>query len=216
MAELTKSVEDTKSVVLSLGKELRKKREVASIEISQLINSELSFLDMDKVRFEVKFSPLSEYTKKGLDEVSFYVQTNPGEPAKRLSDIASGGELSRIMLALKKVLSSCDDVDTIVFDEIDTGVSGKTSSKIGLNLKELSKLRQVICVTHSAQVSAIADNHMKIKKNEIDGRMFTTVVELYGEDRIKEIARILSGVEITDSVLKTAEELIEQGIKFNN
>ena len=166
---------------------------------------------MDKVKFKVNYEKLESPNTKGLYSLCFFVQTNPGEPYKSLSAVASGGELSRVMLALKKVLSCCDSVECVIFDEIDTGVSGKTSSKIGISLKHLSKEKQVICITHSAQVSAIADSHLKVSKKEVDGRMFTSATFLDNEDRVSEIARILGGVTITDSVIKTATELLEQG-----
>ncbi len=194
-----------------IGEKLQKHREKTTEKLSKLINDELAFLDMDKVKFKVNYEKLESPNTKGLYSLCFFVQTNPGEPYKSLSAVASGGELSRVMLALKKVLSCCDSVECVIFDEIDTGVSGKTSSKIGISLKHLSKEKQVICITHSAQVSAIADSHLKVSKKEVDGRMFTSATFLDNEDRVLEIARILGGVTITDSVIKTATELLEQG-----
>lgn len=211
LSEYEKNVSELKKKVLSTAEILKSERVEASKVMSKMINSEFEFLDMEKVKFDVTFSEMEEPDEKGIDAVCFVVQTNPGEPFKNISLVASGGELSRIMLSLKKVLSSCDDVGCVIFDEIDTGISGKTSSKIGISLKELSKSRQVICVTHSAQVSAIADTHYKISKEESDGRMFTCIQTLDDNSRIGEIARILGGVTITESVIKTAAELIEQG-----
>lgn len=212
LAEYEKLVSDTLETVVTVAKKLRYEREEGAKKLTEAINRELLFLDMEKVLFKVEFEPLQEPDACGIDNVTFYIRTNSGEPFKSLSTVSSGGELSRIMLSLKTVLSACDGVGTIVFDEIDTGVSGKTSSKIGISLKTLSKARQVICITHSAQVSAIAEHHFKISKSEIDGRTFTIVTPLDDDLRVREIARILGGVTITDSVIKTAEELIQQGI----
>lgn len=205
-------VNETLGKAMAIAGKVRRAREVGAKKLTEAINSELAFLDMEKVLFKVEFSPLNEPQEYGIDDIVFYIRTNSGEPFKRLSAVSSGGELSRIMLSLKTVLSGCDGVGTIIFDEIDTGVSGKTSSRIGISLKKLSQTVQVICITHSAQVSAIAHNHLKISKQETDGRTFTFVTPLDTEDRIKEIARILGGVTITESVIKTAEELILQGI----
>lgn len=189
-------------------------RNTAAKNLCDSINKEFKFLDMERVRFDIEFKENDTPTEKGYESIYFLIQTNPGEDFKNLSDVASGGELSRVMLALKKVLSSCDNVDCIIFDEIDTGVSGKTSSKIGISLKDLAKHQQVICITHSAQVSAIADSHYKIYKVEKDGRMFTCVEVLDSQARIDEVSRILGGVTITESVIKTARELIDQGKKY--
>ena len=212
LAEYEKALSEALAKVTALGKKLEKSREEASAKLTEAINKEFTFLDMEKVLFKVKFSPLDEPYRDGLVLIDFIVRTNTGEPFKPLSDVASGGELSRIMLALKTVLSECDDVGSIIFDEIDSGVSGKTSSKIGISLKNLSSSRQVVCVTHSAQVSAMAHNHLKIYKEELDGRTHTRVIELDTQNRIQEIARILGGVTITESVINTAKELINQGI----
>ena len=195
----------------SCARELRLAREKSAKILSDKINEEFSFLDMDGVKFTVNFKDVNELLENGDCEIEFYVKTNPGEPFKSLSGIASGGELSRIMLALMKILAGCDSVGTVVFDEIDTGVSGKTSSKIGISIKTLSSEHQVICVTHSAQVSAVAHYHYKISKNETDGRMQTSVKLLNYDERVSEIARILGGVTVTDHALETARELIAQG-----
>ncbi len=191
--------------------ELRCAREKSAEILSEKINSEFDFLDMGGVQFTVNFKDLSEPLENGDCEIEFYVKTNLGEPFKSLSGIASGGELSRIMLALMKILAGCDSIGTVVFDEIDTGVSGKTSSKIGISIKTLSHEHQVICVTHSAQVSSVAHHHYKISKSEAGGRMQTSVVKLNPDERVSEIARILGGVTVTDHALEMARELILQG-----
>ena len=191
--------------------------------LSVRIMEELRFLDMEKVRFSVQIRPLSQvesdddgtsvqYGPRGVDNVEFLISTNPGEPLKPLEKIASGGELSRIMLAAKCVMAASEQISTMIFDEVDTGVSGKTSQKIGIKLKELGKTGcQVICVTHSAQIAALADAHLYISKHEIDGRVETSVVPLDKDGRIGELSRIIGGIEITDAIRATARELLESG-----
>jgi len=209
--ELEEDEREKKQICEKNALALLEARQNAARLMEDSINAEFEFLDMGGVLFKVEFEKLSALEEIGDSVPEFFVKTNPGEPFKKLSAIASGGELSRIMLALMKVLAGCDNVGTIVFDEIDTGVSGKTSSKIGISIKLLSKKRQVICVTHSAQVSSVAHHHFKISKSEIDGRMQTRVALLDESERISEIARILGGVTVTDHALETARELISQG-----
>ena len=142
--------------------------------------------------------------------MEFLISTNKGEPLKPLAKIASGGELSRIMLAIKSVLADRDHIGTLIFDEVDTGVSGKTSQKIGIKLRGLSRSGgvQVLCVTHSAQIAALADNHLLIAKRETDGRVSTSVTRLDDEGRVSEIARIMGGINITDKLRETAREML--------
>jgi DNA repair protein RecN (Recombination protein N) len=149
----------------------------------------------------------------GGDEVEFMISANPGEPLKPLGKIASGGELSRVMLAIKSVLADRENTETLIFDEIDTGISGRTSHKIGIKLKQTSVGTQVLCVTHSAQIAALAHNHLYISKYERDGRVETTVTPLDEKGRVDEIARIMGGAEITGSLLETAAEMIEAAKK---
>ena len=146
--------------------------------------------------------------------MEFLISTNPGEPLQSMIKIASGGELSRIMLAIKSVISDKDGVDTIIFDEIDTGVSGKTSRKIGIKLRQMSKALQVICVTHSAQIASAANTHMYISKQEEHGRASTSVSVLSGEDRVYEIARIIGGIDIPDLGRAAAREMILEAENF--
>ncbi len=201
-------------------------REAAGKTLSVRIMEELAFLDMEKVRFAVNIQPLSgdasddnednaRYSSRGCDSVEFLISTNPGEPMKPLEKIASGGELSRIMLAAKCVMAASEQISTMIFDEVDTGVSGKTSQKIGIKLKELGKTGcQVICVTHSAQIAALADAHLYISKHEVDGRVETSVVPLDENGRIAELSRIIGGIEITDGIRATARELLHSGRAF--
>ncbi len=213
--ELEKEVEIYRANALSLAKELSEKRSVAAKELSEKITAEIRFLDMEKVKFSVDVSSVYDskgeivFTKDGTDKIDFLVSTNPGEPPKALSKIASGGEAARILLAMKCVLTSADKIETLIFDEIDTGVSGKTSQKIGIKLRELGKSLQILSITHSAQVAATAGNHFKIKKNTVDGRSETEVITLDREGRIAEISRIMGGVNITDKIRDSAAEMLE-------
>ena len=189
---------------------LRQKRKEAAKEIVKQVTNSLSFLDMPKVRFEIAINP-TELGEYGGDDIEFLIATNPGEPLLPLSKIASGGELSRIMLALRSVLNDHDGVDTVIFDEIDTGVSGKTSRKIGIKLKDTAKTgAQVLCVTHSAQIASLADNHYRITKHERGGRAETNVLLLNDSERVEEIARILGSIEPTEAQRNAAREMIEE------
>jgi DNA repair protein RecN (Recombination protein N) len=169
---------------------------------------------MPKVQFGVEILPAEDLSKSGKDNVEFLISTNPSEPLSSLIKIASGGELSRIMLALRSVFLDKESVGTLIFDEIDTGVSGKTSQKIGIKLRALSKNAQVICITHSPQIAALADTHFKIQKNEVNGRNETSLRLLDKNERIDEIARILGGIHVTETQKQSAKELIEDGEKF--
>ena len=192
---------------------LRAARRRASSELTARIGEELRFLDMPRVHFDVRLSPLEgkePYRADGGDDVEFLISTNPGEPPLPMIRIASGGELSRIMLAIKSVLSGADGVPTLIFDEVDTGVSGKTSRKIGIKLKTIARGAQVLCVTHSAQIVSLADHHYYIYKEEVAGRTETRVRELAGEERVEEIARILGGMQVTDAQRESARELMKE------
>ena len=167
---------------------------------------------MGSLQFEVEVS-VKQCEADGADIVRFLVSTNVGEPPKPIEKVASGGELSRIMLAIMSVRSQSDSDGTIIFDEIDTGISGKTSRKIGIKLKDLTNATpplQIVCVTHSAQIAALADCHLKITKKEEDGRTFTYVNELTREERIDELSRIIGGINVSDRIRAAAEELMDQ------
>ena len=168
---------------------------------------ELEFLNMPNVIFKVSNST-GKLTVHGMDSMEFLISANVGEPPKPISKIASGGELSRIMLALKTVLADKDNIPTLIFDEIDTGVSGKTAQKIGFKLKEVSKNRQVICVTHLSQIAIMGDNHLLIEKSIHNDRTSTSVTKLDHSGRVNEIARIMNGDNLTSTALKNAEELL--------
>jgi DNA repair protein RecN (Recombination protein N) len=194
---------------------IHQKREAASKQIISAVSETLAFLDMPKVRFSIELKPLDEFRADGKDEVEFLISANAGEPPKPLEKIASGGELSRIMLALKSVLSDKDGVETVIFDEVDAGISGKTSRKVGLKLKEIAKKIQVICFTHSAQIASLADTHYLIAKRETEGRTETEVSMLDREGRIAEVARILGGIDVTETQRAVAKELITEGENYD-
>ncbi|MBQ8397335.1 MAG: DNA repair protein RecN [Clostridia bacterium] len=193
---------------------LRARRMEAAERLREQVLTTLSFLDMPKVRFAASVTPMQEadgrprFAADGADDVEFMLAANPGEPLLPMAKIASGGELSRILLALKRVLADRDGVGTIVFDEIDTGISGKTARKIGLLLSDVARGTQVLCVTHSAQVASMADAHCLIAKHERNGRVETAVTELDEQGRIGELARIMGGIEITDVQREAAAELL--------
>ncbi len=207
--KLTDEYNTTLEELLSLGDKITDSRKRAGEIFSQKIMNELAFLDMPNVKFNVEIKP-GKVTVNGIDEVRFLISTNAGQDMKPMTKIASGGELSRIMLAIKCVLTNLDNVDTLIFDEIDTGVSGRAAEKIGYKLKEVSSFSQIICVTHLAQIAAFADNHLFIEKNAVDGKTRTTVKALDYNARKSEIARIIGGSHITDATLKSAEEMLER------
>ncbi len=208
---------DKQTVLYEKAKELAGKLTATRLSAFESFNlqisQELKFLNMPGIMFELKHKtgPLAS---AGQDTLEFYICTNPGEAAKPLAKIASGGELSRIMLALKSALADKDDIGTVIYDEIDTGVSGLAAARIGEKLKQTSFGRQVICITHTAQISAFADEHLLIQKNIENERTFTQIYALTGEKRVKEIARMISGDQITDLALANAREMLE--IHFSN
>lgn len=190
-----------------LAEELSASRKRIAEEFEKQVKAELEFLDMPKLQFKVDFQK-GNLSSNGFDKIEFLISTNPGEPPKPLAKIASGGELSRIMLAIKNILSYNDTIGTLIFDEIDVGVSGRASQKIGLKLKAVSKNTQVICVTHSAQIASNANEHFLIEKDITSDKTYTKVTPLDFESRKRELARIMGGLEITDTLLKSAEELL--------
>lgn len=195
------------SKVLELADKLSDERKKTARKFEKDVKSQLEFLDMPKINFVVDFSK-NILSSNGYDKIEFLISTNPGEPPKPLAKIASGGELSRIMLAIKNIIAYNDTVDTLIFDEIDTGVSGRASRKIGLKLKSVSQNTQVITVTHSAQIASAADEHFLIQKDFSAERTYTKVTPLDFEGRKNELARIMGGLEITDALLKSAEEML--------
>ena len=182
------------------------RRENAEI-MSARILQELKELDMPRVQFSCQFREL-ELQPNGADAVAFYLSANAGEALKPLSKVASGGELARIMLSMKNVLAEKDQIATLIFDEVDTGVSGRAAQKVAEKLRKLAQHKQVLCVTHLPQMAALADTHMLISKCERDGRTYTSVTPLDTEGRKRELARIIGGTHITETTLKSAEEML--------
>ncbi|MCI8360531.1 MAG: DNA repair protein RecN [Clostridiales bacterium] len=212
LAELESRLDAEKALLQKKGAALTASRLLAGERLDQAVCRELAFLNMPGVQFITRRSQ-GVYTAAGADQMEFFISANPGEPPRPLSKIASGGELSRIMLAIKSVLAGHDQVDTLIFDEIDTGISGRAAQQVGVKLKEVSRRRQVICITHLAQIAAMADRHMLIEKQVQDGRTYTEVKPLQGDARINEIARIMSGGEITEHLRRTALDMLESGKK---
>ena len=210
--ELSLELDKSTERLISLGEKLTATRREAAEYFSCQVSDVLCGLDMPNVKFVVNINR-DKYTRHGCDAVEFLISANAGESIKPLHKIASGGELSRTMLAIKSVLADKDDVDTLIFDEIDTGISGRVADKVGLQLQRVSGSRQVICVTHLAQIAAYADNHLLIEKNVVDDRTYTNVSSLDNEQRIGEIARIMSGTELTENLYNSAKELLDRSKK---
>ena len=210
--DLSKLEEQKTQVLTEVSKKalaLSDHRKKAAERFVKQVTDELEFLNMPNVKIVVE-SVQGKLTLKGMDTIEFLISANVGEQPRPLARIASGGELSRIMLALKNVIAEKDAIGTLIFDEIDTGVSGRAAQKIGLKLKSIAKFRQVLCVTHLAQIAVMADNHILIEKNVVGERTVTTVRPLSQEDRKHEIARIMGGDSITPLLLENAQQLIDE------
>ena len=207
LERLKKKLKSAEKAAWDAAFALRNSRVESAKLLSERILQELSQLDMPKVQFSCEFTQL-ELTANGADAVAFYLSANAGEALKPLSKVASGGELARIMLAMKNVLAEHDQVSTLIFDEVDTGVSGRAAQKVAEKLHSVARNKQVLCVTHLPQIAAMADTHMLIAKTEREGRTYTTVAPLDLEGRKMELARIIGGASITDTTLKSAEEML--------
>ena len=210
--ELEREEEGLRKRLADRAAELTEIRRSAAKALSEAVRESLTFLDMPKVRFEVAVKASAEFGAYGCDEVEFLLSANPGEPLGAMTRIASGGELSRIMLAIRSVLNERYGVPTAIYDEVDTGISGRTARKVGIKLATIAKGSQVICVTHSAQIGSLADAHYVIEKKETvsggETRAETSVRRIEEADRVEEIARILGGLDVTDSQRAAARELI--------
>ncbi len=207
--ELNKQQTELLTLVSKKAKVLSDFRRKAGERFISRVTEELEFLNMPKVKLAVDQKP-GKLTLNGMDTIEFLISANIGEDPKPIAKIASGGELSRIMLALKNVIADKDSIGTLIFDEIDTGVSGKAAQKIGMKLGEISEIRQVLCVTHLSQIAVMADNHLLIEKNIVNDRTSTTVKSLSFDERKYEIARIMGGDNISELMLKNAQQLIEK------
>ena len=201
-------IADIHAKAMEIALQMSETRAKAAEKAAKQIAEQLSYLDMAGVRFRIAVAREKELGAGGIDRVEFMIATNPGEPLSSMVRIASGGELSRIMLAIKCVMNQKDGVPTTIFDEVDTGISGKTSRKIGIRLSDMAARQQIICITHSAQVASLGDQHLHIYKEEKDGRAFTSVAELTGEGRVAEVARILGGIKVTEAQMQAARDML--------
>ena len=207
MQELDGKIQKALDKVSEISEKLHAVREKAARELEKEIGSQMRELNFADARFEIRLIDTGRFSALGRDDAEFYMSANPGEPLKPLSSVASGGELSRVMLAVKTVLSDEEDTPTLIFDEIDTGISGITAGKVGEKLKLIGKSRQVLCITHLPQIAAVADSHYLIKK-EIKGNSVKTVIELLdGDSSVEELARMLGGANITGNILESAREM---------
>ncbi len=209
LAKLETDLSQAEKALVTAGDKLSESRNKAAKAFSEAVCENLSFMDMNGVKFTVDIKE-SKYSKTGRDNVEFFISANAGESLKPLNKVASGGELSRIMLAIKSIIADKDNVDTLIFDEIDTGISGRAASKVAIQLQKVSALRQVICVTHLAQIAAASTGHFLIEKCVRSGKTYTNVTRLAEDDRINEIARIMSGTELTENIINSAKELLDR------
>ena len=207
LEKLKKKLSKAEKTAWEAAKMLRENRKETAVSMSERILTELAQLDMPRVQFSCQFTEL-ELTPNGADAVAFYMSANAGEALKPMSKVASGGELARIMLAMKNVLAERDQVNTLIFDEVDTGVSGRAAQKVAEKLRAVAEHKQVLCVTHLPQLAALANTHLLIAKAEREGRTYTTVTPLDIEGRKRELARIIGGTNITETTLKSAEEML--------
>ena len=207
MEQLKKKLKKAEVEAFFAAQKLRAARKDAAVRLSARILEELAQLDMPRVQFECVFTEI-DLAPNGADSVAFYMSANAGEALKPMSKVASGGELARIMLAMKNVLAEKDSVNTLIFDEVDTGVSGRAAQRVAEKLRSVAASKQVLCVTHLPQIAALANTHLLIAKAERDGRTYTSVTPLDIEGRKRELARIIGGTNITETTLKSAEEML--------
>ena len=209
LTQLQEKLTKSDKAVRAAGAELTKVRKAAAKALEDRIQKELRDLDMNKVRFSIQFEE-KEPSPDGCDTIRFLMSANAGEDLKPIAKIASGGELARIMLALKNVLAEQEAIGTLVFDEVDTGVSGRAAQKVAQKLAQVSRRKQVLCVTHLPQLAAMADTHFSVAKGEAKGRTFTHVIRMDREQRKAELARITGGSKVTDALLESAGELLDE------
>ena len=214
--DLDSTLKESRAQLQKLGSALSKRRHAAAKQLTKAIHEQLASLYMDKTVFSVHFTKAKDFRPDGLDEAVFYIQTNPGEEAKPLAKIASGGELSRLMLAMKTIFARSEGVTAIIFDEVDTGVSGRVAQAIANKISLIAKSSQVLCITHLPQVAAMADHEYVISKNVHDGRTTTQVNKLTAKARVDEIARMLAGEKITKLTVEHAEELLKMADEFKH
>lgn len=189
-------------------------RKAYAAVLEKQMEASLKDLNFLQVRFEIKISPLGKYTKNGSDDVEFLVSTNPGEDVKPLGQVASGGELSSIMLGIKSVLAEIEEIPTLIFDEIDTGISGRTAQKVAEKMAYIGRSHQVLCITHLPQIAAMADSHYLIEKTAEGERTQTRIRALSEEEQVREVGRLMGGVEITQTILDSADEMKKMAEQF--
>ncbi|MBA8758962.1 DNA repair protein RecN [Staphylococcus schleiferi subsp. coagulans] len=209
-SQLRNEIKQLSAQLIEHGQVLSKERRLVAQQLRDRIVNEIQNLQMKDANLEISFKPYDQPQKEGLERVEFLISPNKGEPLKSLNKIASGGELSRIMLALKSIFVRSRGQTAILFDEVDSGVSGQAAQKMAEKMKEISAVIQVICISHLPQVASMSDHHLYISKQEKEGRTTTTVQELNGESRITEVARMISGATVTDLTKQNAKEMIEQ------
>ena len=217
IGQLEKKLERQCAEAREKGEALTGARRAAAVLLQQRIQKELTDLDMPKVRFEVQIEPKDTETgmdDTGMDHVRFLMSANVGEALKPINKIASGGELSRIMLALKNVLAESDDVSTLVFDEVDTGVSGRAAIKVARKMAQVARQKQILCVTHLPQIASMADTHFFVEKGERKGRTYTDVRILNRKERMEELARLTGGEQVTPAMLESAGELLDEAAAY--
>ena len=217
IAQLEKKLAGSRAEAAKRGSALTAMRREVALKLQARIQRELADLDMPKVRFEVQLEPKEGelgMDATGMDQVRFLMSANLGEALKPINRIASGGELARIMLALKNVLAESDDVSTLVFDEVDTGVSGRAAIKVARKMAQVARQKQILCVTHLPQIASMADTHFFIQKGERKGRTFTEISELFDEERAVELARLTGGETVTKAMLESAKELLQESTKY--
>lgn len=207
MQELEKSCEQLSQKYLERAGKLSALRQKKAKMLEKKIQKGLEDLNFEQVQFEIHFAEKNEYAKNGIDDVEFRISLNQGQPVKPLTEVASGGELSRIMLAIKAVMADKDEIETLIFDEIDVGISGRTAQKVSEKMALIGKEHQVICITHLAQIAAMADRHFLIEKKTEDAVTRTQISPLNEENSVEELARILGGARITDTVMQSAREM---------
>lgn len=216
LSGLSQKLEQKESQLEALCKKVSDIRKKEAAKLAKKIKAALIDLNFLDVQFELQLTRKKEYTASGYDEAEFLISTNPGEPIRSLTKVASGGELSRIMLAIKAVLADCDEIGTLIFDEIDTGISGRTAQMVSEKMNVIAGEHQIICITHLPQIAAMADTHFLIEKQAKKKRTETTIRKLNPEESITELGRMLGGVKITDTVLKSAKEMKDLAVATKN
>ncbi len=214
--KLKNQLKNAEESLLMQSNALSQIRQKYARELADKIKSNLVDLNFLNVDFEIKFHRLNHFTQNGFDEIEFMISTNPGESIKALGKVASGGELSRIMLAIKTVLSNKDETGSLIFDEIDVGISGRTAQMVSEKMTAIAKTQQVLCITHLPQIAAMADSHFVIEKNVVENKTITTIRKLNETEIISELARILGGAQITDTVIQSAKEMKELATRTKN